>query len=564
MANTWVDASGGFPDPTSATAFYAAMNHIEQGLANAGGSLVQDNGQGGGTVQAASPSGDAYQAQNWVPPTAGTPVTAEWMNDLEGRAMGTGTGFGLVVPTGAAGDGTTDDTAALRTWAAACAGKAGLLPAATYRVTGTITFPASASISGYGAVLKATTGGVFNIVAVSNGVRLSGLEITSTRGTGAVTGGHGISAPNTTGVRIVDCNVHAINYHGIDFTNSTGFVVATTEVSDCYQQGIYIDHSTWGRILGCNIFNTQHGIQWWGGDSGNSTDYAAGPQVKHLAIVGNTIRDGNAAVSAGIWGSLGQYITITGNTVENMTDLAIDLEGTFDSTVTGNEVNEGKNGCFSVVNGSRRVTFTGNVGTNVTWGGAAFRADWGSGVTWASQDITITGNQFSSPLAVFTMASGSIQESVFNENHVLVRSQSDPSGALIFVNANEMTISHNRIYLAVGGTGIKVFGGGNCEIVDNKIVTFSDPSSSSAQSGGILIQYADSTWTAQYNRVKDNTVRNFVKAIYDNCGTSPAYTLIEGNRATTIAHNGSTGYFGLITGNRSETNPTVTSTVTVL
>lgn len=103
--HTWVDAAGGFPDPTSTTAFYDAMNAISQALA------------------AVNPD---YVAPTWAKPTTGTSVSAAWMNDLEARTSATPTGggsgsgnggMGWFTPEtyGAAGDGATIDRAAVQT-----------------------------------------------------------------------------------------------------------------------------------------------------------------------------------------------------------------------------------------------------------------------------------------------------------------------------------------------------------------------------------------------------------------------------------------------------------------
>lgn len=94
--HTWVDAAGGFPDPTSTSAFYDALNHLEGGIAGA----VVDHGNGTATI-------GGYTPNAWTAPTTGTPVSASWMNDLEVRA---GTSPSILAPAPSGGD----DTAALQ------------------------------------------------------------------------------------------------------------------------------------------------------------------------------------------------------------------------------------------------------------------------------------------------------------------------------------------------------------------------------------------------------------------------------------------------------------------
>jgi hypothetical protein len=93
-AHTWVDAAGGFPDPSSTNAFYDAMNAMSQAVAHV------------------NPD---YRAPTWAKPTTGTPVSAAWLNDLENRTSSAAPrevvnarDFGFV------GDGVADDTAAIQ------------------------------------------------------------------------------------------------------------------------------------------------------------------------------------------------------------------------------------------------------------------------------------------------------------------------------------------------------------------------------------------------------------------------------------------------------------------
>ena len=113
------------------------------------------------------------------------------------------------------------------------------------------------------------------------------------------------------------------------------------------------------------------GVYWWGGDScvsnctagGNGA--AANPRkTGYLTISANSFVAGQAC----IWGSMGEFLTISGNTCqsEGGGDVGLDLEGTQDSTVTDNIVQGYNNGGLTTFWLSTRNVWTGNVVTEGT------------------------------------------------------------------------------------------------------------------------------------------------------------------------------------------------------
>ncbi len=114
------------------------------------------------------------------------------------------------------------------------------------------------------------------------------------------------------------------------------------------------------------IENYGCGIMWWGGDA----DFGV-----HDSITGNGAMENKRKASryiisnnivkrvkgGGIWGSMGEYITITGNVVEDCLDVGIDVERSFFVSVVSNSVKNTLNGCLKTYFGSKDVVFSDNV-----------------------------------------------------------------------------------------------------------------------------------------------------------------------------------------------------------
>lgn len=494
--------------------------------------------------------------------SATPPLNAAFVNGVEAALFGAATPYFSPTPSG------SDDTVALNAWTATLgAGKIGVLQPGSYSTTGTVNVPAGARITGYGATITANQpGNNFNVITITGSdVHLAGFTITTDWTRISTTG---VYATGVDGAEVRDLHIYQIAGKGIWLDHATNFSITNCALENTLAQAINLDFCTYGRIHGNRINTAQHGIQYWGGDSGTS-DYNLGPKTGHLTITGNIVRNGNTdgttAVSAGIWGSLGQWITIVGNVVENWNDFCIDLEGTYDSVVSGNTCNEGKNGILGVNNGSQRCVFDGNTCTNVTFGGPGFRSDWGNSVTYASADLKITNNYFRTPLAGVTAAyrstaeGSSLQRSVFSDNVVHCTTTQDLYAGLLFVFCPEMSVERNRVTVTYGQSGIRMIGCSNGNINGNKVFTANAGTSAASTGGGISLEWYNASWPAQHNVVRGNMIRGFGWGIYDKVSADPGWNLFDGNMVNQIIHNDGGGYKGYNGNNRSDTDPTVAS-----
>lgn len=165
------------------------------------------------------------------------------------------------------------------------------------------------------------------------------------------------------------------------------------------------------------ITNSVHGISWWGGDSnpGRNGNTSNPRYAKMITITDNVI---DTVLGGGIWGSMGDHVSVTGNVIKKCGDVGIDFEGCDNCTASGNVVSECTNGCLSTFFYARNITFTGNTvyqsgnygttmyfhsnvtqnpeaGTSVEISGNSFRCDtigtWGQD---AMETTNITGNSF--------------------------------------------------------------------------------------------------------------------------------------------------------------------------
>jgi len=142
------------------------------------------------------------------------------------------------------------------------------------------------------------------------------------------------------------------------------------------------------------------GIYWrGGGDANPARDGGVGATRwnRRGSITGNSFYDLGAG---GIWGGLGQDITMAGNVVERALDLGIHSEGGRNITITGNTATDCKNGEFACFFVDENAVITGNSARKTdtaTYGTQMFYWNNGSAgelTTDAAASAIITGNSF--------------------------------------------------------------------------------------------------------------------------------------------------------------------------
>ncbi|HEY7391318.1 MAG TPA: hypothetical protein VH640_22575, partial [Bryobacteraceae bacterium] len=139
--------------------------------------------------------------------------------------------------------------------------------------------------------------------------------------------------------------------------------------------------------------NTINGFRdalfYWGGDA-DRTGAAGNPRwARNVNFTGNSVDGSNA----GVWGSMGQGVTFSANTVRNVHDVGIDFEGTVDGRATGNTCMEAINGCATTFFLNRNIVFSGNTITQSNAAHPMLRL-YGSKLRGKNENISITGNTF--------------------------------------------------------------------------------------------------------------------------------------------------------------------------
>lgn len=473
------------------------------------------------------------------------PTVTSYTKDEIDILLGDAVAENLTGPAPAASGG--DDTAVLQAWLNGLgANKTGTLRPVRYSIFGTLTIPAGVTLLGYGATVKGTSGSA-DLIALSSGSRLYGLEVDGNAATR--TGGNGVTIAGATRTVVQDCYLHDIDGKGVSVAaGSADYTIARNRIVNCGGQGISLDGTSRGTVTGNRIDTAQHGIQWWGGDSATSNTIG----ISRIVIADNQI----TAVAGGIWGSLGRFITVTGNEIAACTDVGIDFEGCSDCTATGNVISEATNGGLAVFYGSQRVAFIGNTVNNTTSTGPGFQAY----TSETSTQIAVTGNVFSTSGTAVTTDAGALADSVVNENVITV---TGTSSALRFLTCNNMTVNGNTVRTH-GPTGISFEGGSDSRIEQNQIITDNDTTAAGANSGGIFIYWASASAPAKHNRVRNNILRGFQQSVFDNCwGDVTSYTLIENNLAPVITRKTGTGYTGVISNNRNDSSHAVVTATAV-
>jgi hypothetical protein len=165
----------------------------------------------------------------------------------------------------------------------------------------------------------------------------------------------------------------------------------------------------------------ENGFQWWGGDADphhKGEEGAAGNERKawNLSFVNNKIFD---VGEAGIWGSMGEGIVASGNTIERCGDVCLDSEGSNSVVFSGNYVKDGANGAITTFFYNRDVLITGNSVVSSSAAKPLLRI-YNSGQEYPfDRDVQVIGNHFTcldiSPCFI-NSGSGLPERFIFKDN----------------------------------------------------------------------------------------------------------------------------------------------------
>jgi parallel beta-helix repeat protein len=452
---------------------------------------------------------------------------------------------------GADPSGTADSAAAIQRTLNAGSGGVVVLPKGTYLADG-LTIGDDTTVIGYSAIIKGRAGTSAPLLTVGNRCRLVGITLDGDKNNRPVSNeGHGIGivVAQVDDTEVLNCTIRNCARTGIRVNNSNRFLIGGCNITACGMFGIVVVYSHHGRIAENYVSNCVNNIQWWGGDAAQTNTIG----VTHLTITGNVSLDGEA----GIWGSLGAYITIAGNTVRGMSDVGIDFEGCQHCTASGNAVTNCVNGGITVYYGSAYIAITGNtIHQEESYGGGFYIHSPGF-----SRYITFAGN------VVRCAQAGAVWSDQAAAEHVLIHSNElicEGDGIIVrLLEINKATLSGNQAR-GVGGVGFSIEGGSDSCVVDNRIETTAD-GSTGHDVGGIHLYWRSTGFPCQRNTIRSNVVVGYRYAINDNCwGNQTSHNWIYENRVSSgIYRRAGANYAGRIDGNVSQVNPNQAVTPTI-
>jgi len=380
--------------------------------------------------------------------------------EAEGESLGTDVsaltpaGYLDVTTFGAIGDGVTDNTgplnnaAAWLNWFCPNQGICGLyFPPGTY-LSDTVTLPPNMRMTANGAVLRGKPGGGTGpLVVLSAGSAISILGIDGNRFARPF-GGDCVYGNFASGVNVSNVSVYNCVTNGVELSNTSNYTLNANSIYNCTPDnrsaGINLGFSSGGQILNNAVNSCPHGILWWGGDSAVTST----PGLSNLTISNNSVSN----VTGGcIWGSDGQWVTVSGNTVNGCGDVGIDLEGTSNSSVYNNWVFNANNGGITTFYGSSNVGIFNNFINQTANPGPGIHF-FGNGL---SSSITVSGN------TIYTANNWGISM----ESNVI----------------NGLTITSNTINVAGGIGDIQIIGAPGPVRIDSNNLTVSGPFAISVQ-----------------------------------------------------------------------------------
>lgn len=392
-----------------------------------------------------------------------------------------------------------------------------------------IFIPAGVLLKGNGATIMAKSKGVANLITLRNNSEIR--EITIDGNGKNRLAGDIISSVNQKNITISNLVIKNFNSgRAISIINSNNFIVQNNTIKNISgpskYQAINITFSNYGNIINNEISGAMHGIQWWGGDSAQSTVIG----MSNLTIRKNRIKN----VVGGIWGSLGSHITVSENEIENAADVGIDFEGCQDFIATKNFVTAAANGGIAIFFSSKRGIISKNsiivkntIGlNNGIWSTAA-----------EHRDIFILDNS----IINHTGKGQGIYIDTGAERFNILRNTLNGNGIYIH-NSSEFNISENFI----SNGAIILNGSSNNKVSSNNLMNKNTLTGNTPLTAAIVIAWASKNYQAQHNLIIDNKIIGWKYSITDDCsGDHASFNNISNNLVSGIlSHRGTNGWTG--------------------
>lgn len=200
-----------------------------------------------------------------------------------------------------------------------------------------------------------------------------------------------------------------------DVTITKGRCIAANENPN--NPCILLNYVKGAKASGNYSQNYGQGIMWWGGDANANGAITNTRQAQNIVISDNTVFGG------AVWGSMGEGVAVTGNSVEQGPDVCLDVEGSFSITVTGNYAADCVNGQLTTLYQNRNVIFSSNTAEVHTFSYPLARVlGLELGPPTQNKDVSFVANVLTNldptGIALIETSSASVEKLVFDENTV--------------------------------------------------------------------------------------------------------------------------------------------------
>jgi hypothetical protein len=114
-------------------------------------------------------------------------------------------------------------------------------------------------------------------------------------------------------------------------------------------------------VSNCSADSYAHGVQWWGGNSGDTSEAGSDYMSNERKCGYGTITNCRMTTmgGAGVWGSMGKSITVSGCFAKNCLDIGFDPEGSYDIQFIGCTAEDCTNANLSTYYACKRIYYIG-------------------------------------------------------------------------------------------------------------------------------------------------------------------------------------------------------------
>ncbi|MDP0500091.1 MAG: right-handed parallel beta-helix repeat-containing protein [Verrucomicrobiota bacterium JB022] len=288
------------------------------------------------------------------------------------------------------------------------------------------------------------------------------------------------------------------------------------------------------------------GIGVWGGNASfgtgpNNNGAMTNPRwARRFYIAGNVAND---MVNAGIFISMGQYITAEFNNTHRSDDISLDFEGCFDSVAQDNIASDGLNGAIANFYGTKNMVFRRNLVTSNIEGYPLYRMYNSSYVASNVQDVVLEDNVFISYAGLSSVDDFKGPGNITIRNNTFTNAVIDISHRGMGTSVPGPTITGNELNFTLAmtdpATAINVKVAAGDTTIENNRITWTNTTGRSTKTG---IMYRRVLTAGQTINVRDNYILGCGAAGIDIYHPQPNVTaVVEDNQVGSTIYVGAQG-----------------------